>query len=102
MQSTLALLLLPIVSVIADNHTADTTTNSTGGLSGGAVAGIVIGVLFGVSAIGGVVAYYLKEGADARRISRRPSQSSIAAGASRFGDNNLPMMAMRVNGDEEL
>ena len=102
MQSTLALLLLPVVSVIADNHTAETTTNSTGGLSGGAVAGIIIGVLFGLGAVGGAVwFFFLKEGA-MYKMGGAASAAAPAAVSSRFGDNHLPMMAMRVNGDDEL
>jgi len=97
MQSTLALLLLPIVSVIADNH-----TNSTGDLSGGAIAGIVIGALFGVGALGGAVwFFFLKEGA-MYKMGGAAVTAGPAAVSSRFGDNNLPMMAMRVNGDDEL
>jgi len=102
MQSTLALLLLPVVSVIADNHTAE-TTNSTGGLSGGAVAGIIIGGLFGLGAVGGAVwFFFLKEGA-MYKMGGAAVTAGPAAVSSRFGDNHLPMMAMRVNGgDDEL
>ena len=111
MPSKLAL-LLPLVSVIADDHT---TTE----LSTGAIAGIVIGILLAISCIGAVLASYLTERESSRRESRRSLVAPDAADdkelklrreqlkaaedeliSSRFGDNNLPMMAMRVNADD--
>ena len=89
-------LLVPLVS--ADNHSTD--TNSTGGLSGGAIAGIIIGTLAGVGVLGaGVWYFFLKESA---MYKMGGAAKSAAPVSSRFGDNNLPMMAMPVNDDEEL
>ena len=123
MPSTLVLLLLPLVSVIADDrHLSETTTESTGGLGTGAIAGIIVGVLAVVSCGGAVLASFLTERQASRRESRRPLKgaqpvdeeelkllrkqlkaaedellSARATVSSTFGDNNLPMMAMQVN-----
>ena len=101
MPSTLALLLLPLVSVIADDrHLSETTTESTGGLGAGAIAGIIFGVLAVVSCIGAglqpVDARNTKLLADLRKGGDEFIMARAAV-SSRVGDNNLPMMAMQAN-----
>lgn len=108
MQTSTAALSLVLLaqSVIASNHTNDTTTDDSSGFDGGAVAGIVIGVVLGVGAIGGAVYYF-----------REPLMKALGMGGgkempkmevegadttARMAGNNLPMMAMRVRGDDEL
>jgi hypothetical protein len=88
------LFLTSISAVLADNHT---TTNSTSdGLSGGAVAGIVIGVLAGVTAIGVGVWYFFMNSSTAAM-----GAGAAATTAGKIGDNHLPMMAMRVNAEDD-
>jgi hypothetical protein len=92
----LSTLLLSFVA--ADNHSTD--TNSTGGLDGGAIAGIIIGVLAAVGLIGaGVWYFFLKEGA---MYAAKTTAGGAATTSSRIDSNHLPMMAMRVNGEEDL
>ena len=109
MQSSTAALSLVLLahSAIASNHTGNETTTDEGGLDGGAIAGIVIGVLVGVGAIGGAVYYF-----------RAPIMKALGMGGgkqmepmeiekkanteARLVGNNLPMMAMRVPGDDQL
>ena len=102
MKSHLPLVILSIFLQIAlaDNH-----TNSTDGLSGGAVAGIIIGVIAGIGLLGaGAWFLFFKEGAMYASVIGRgaPTGSAISSSASSLGGNHLPMMAMRVNGDDEL
>ena len=93
---SILLFLSWLSAAIADNH-SDTDTNSTGGLSGGAVAGIIIGVLAGLTAVGvGVWYFFLRGGA------MTMGGAGAATTAGKLGDNHLPMMAMRVNGDDDL
>jgi len=103
MPSTLALLLLPLVSVIADSrHLSETTTESTGGLGAGAIVGIIFGILAVVSCIGAALQPVdprntklltdLRKGGEPEFI-----MNSASAVSSRVGDNNLPMMAMQAN-----
>ena len=89
------LFLTSISAALADNHT---TTNSTSdGLSGGAVAGIVIGVLAGVTAIGVGVWYFFMSS-----TTTAMGAGAAATTAGKIGDNHLPMMAMRVNVEDDL
>ena len=102
MPSTLALLLLPLVSVIADSrHLSETTTESTGGLGAGAIVGIIFGILAVVSCIGAALqpvdARNTKLLADLREGGDEFIMNSASAVSSRVGDNNLPMMAMQAN-----
>ena len=99
--STAALTLVLLAhSAIADNHTGNHTEESSG-LDGGAVAGIVIGVLLGVGALGAAVYY---RGTIMSWFSRDTKMEPMAVEATggRASANNLPMMAMRVPGDEQL
>jgi len=91
------LFLTSISAVLADNHTTTNSTNSTSdGLSGGAVAGIVIGVLAGVTAIGVGVWYFFMNSSTAAM-----GAGAAATTAGKIGDNHLPMMAMRVNAEDD-
>ena len=98
---SLQALLFPfsLSTAFASNHTGNSTDDDSG-LSGGAVAGIVIGSLAGVTAIGvGVWYFFLRKGATGLGAASGPAMAT----AGKFGDNNLPMMAMRVNdNDDEL
>jgi hypothetical protein len=109
--STAALSLVLLAhSVIADNHTSNgtTTEEESSGLDGGAVAGIVIGVVLGVGGIGWLVYYYRARIMKAFGMGGGAAMPKMAAEgggadtAGRLGGNNLPMMAMRVPGDEQL
>jgi len=97
MKSLSALLFLTSLSAtLADNHTTDTTNSTSDGLGGGAIAGIIIGVLAGLTAVGvGVWYFFMRPMAGAKAM-------TSAATASSFGDNNLPMVALRVPGDDDL
>ena len=77
--------MAPLAS--ASNHTDD-------GLSGGAIAGIIVGVLAGLLAVGGLVYYYM----NTRKSSM--TSSTPASTASGFGDNHLPMVALKVSGED--
>ena len=98
MRGLQALLFLTFVwATLASNHTGNSTDDDDG-LSGGAVAGIIIGSLAGVTAIGvGVWYFFLRSGATGMAAASGPM-----ATAGKYGENNLPMMAMRVNNDEDL
>ena len=92
------LFLMSLYATLADNHTVETTNSTSDGLSGGAVAGIIIGVLAGLTAVGVGVWYFFM-----RPMAMSAQKAMTSAGtATSFGENNLPMMAMRVNGDDEL
>ena len=67
------------------------------GMSGGAVAGIIIGVLAGVGAVAGAVYYFYWMPMQAAKMG-----GGAASVSRKLGDNHLPMMAMRVNGDDDL
>lgn len=83
---------------VATSNDSDSSSNSTGGLSGGAIAGIIVGSLAGVGAIGGAVYYfYLRPGASMASKINAPAPT-----ARHFGDNNLPMVALRVNGEDDI
>lgn len=100
MKDSLSLLLATLGFALATND----TNSSSDGLDGGAIAGIVIGSLAGVAAIGaGVWYFFLKEGA------MYGSGGGSAAGAggaaavgSKLGANHLPMVALKVSGDDSL
>lgn len=104
MKNQLVLLILGVFASLVD--ATDNSTNSTSdGLSGGAIAGIVVGSIAGVALIGAAAYFlFLKDGAVyANVIGRGASTASSAASiSSSAGKNHLPMMAMRVSGDEEL
>jgi len=103
MKSHLQLLLLGVFLHFAE---AANDTNTTGdGLSGGAVAGIVIGVVAGVGVLGALVWFlFFKEGAIYGSVVGRggSSGSAISTAGSASGGNHLPMMAMKVSGDDDL
>lgn len=93
-----------LLTVVAANNDTDTDTNTTG-LSGGAIAGIIAGVVVGLGALG-ALAYFLVF-AEGARYGSLVYGSSAATGqpastARKLGENNLPMMAMRVNDDDNL
>jgi hypothetical protein len=105
-QSTAALSLVLLAHSVVANNGTNGTNPEEGGLDGGAIAGIVIGVLVGVGAIGGAVYYFrgpimkalgMGGGADMPKMAAEGGDT-----AGRLGGNNLPMMAMRVPGDEQL
>ena len=96
MRSVLLLLAAALPLVVASNHTNQTDDDDSG-LSGGAIAGIIIGALAGVGAIGGLVYYfYLRPGA------KMGMGGGAASTAGPAGGNNLPMVALRVNCDEDI
>lgn len=110
MQSSTAALSLVLLahSAIASNHTGNETTTDDGGLDGGAIAGIVIGVLVGVGVIGGAVYYFRAPIMKALGMGGKPempvmeAEKTGGATAGHLVGNNLPMMAMRVPGDDQL
>ena len=104
MKSAAALILFNLYLVLASNHTDDTTNSTSGGLSGGAVAGIVIGVI-AFLAIAGFGVYVAMNGVPAALsgvFGGMGGTPAPAATARKLGDNHLPMMAMRVNHDDDL
>jgi len=98
MKGLSALLFLTSLSAtLAENHTTDTTNSTSDGLGGGAIAGIIIGVLAGLTAVGvGIWFFFMRPMAGGAKA------MTSAGTASSFGDNNLPMVALRVPGDDDL
>lgn len=94
MKGSLFALLLSTVSVIADSGSGDDTDD---GLDGGAIAGIVIGVLAALGVIGGLVYYYYY-----RPMKMESKSTTPASTSTHFGDNHLPMVALKVSGDDDL
>lgn len=107
-----------LLTVVAANNDTDTDASppalppplpppdsNTTGLSGGAIAGIIAGVVVGLGALG-ALAYFLvfREGAQYGSVVYGISAATgnRASTARKLGENNLPMMAMRVNDDDNL
>lgn len=74
------------------------------GLAAGAIVGIVIGVLAFVGALGAAAWYFLfMQGAKYAHLVGGPKPTGAPASRARaMGDNNLPMMAMKVSGDDAI
>ena len=103
MKSHLSLVLLCVFLHFAE--AANDTNTTSDGLSGGAVAGIVIGVIAGLGLVGALVWFlFFKEGAMYGSVvgSGAPDGSAISIAVSASGGNHLPMMALKVSGDEDL
>ena len=101
MKPALALLLLHLHIALASNHTNDTSSDD-GGLSGGAIAGIVIGVIAALGLVGAGVYLYMMPGALKSLTGMGGGSAAAAPTSKRMGDNHLPMMAMRVNNDDDI
>jgi hypothetical protein len=106
--SLILLLLAEAVSVLADtiqiNGTDSNSTAGDDGLGGGAIAGIVIGSLAGVSLVGAFALYWFRVETPFP-FPKRPPALTTAGPAStgrKLGENHLPMMAMRVNHDDDI
>jgi len=95
MRALLFLVASALPLALASNATEDE------GLSGGAIAGIIIGCLAGAGAIGAAVYYfYLRPGASMGSMGS--SGDTPASTARHLGENNLPMVALRVKNDDVL
>lgn len=89
----LALTSLPLAS--ATNHTDD-------GLSGGAIAGIIIGSLAGVILIGLAVWWFFFRGMEGSTKSGGDDASIESyAGSGKRDGRELPMVALRVSGNDD-
>ena len=105
--SLILLLLAEAVSVLADSSSDDgsgDTAAGDDGLGGGAIAGIVIGSLAGVSLVGAFALYWFRVETPFP-FPKRPPALTTAGPAStgrKLGENHLPMMAMRVNHDDDI
>lgn len=96
----LVLTLVPLAS--AANDTNATTDD---GLSGGAVAGIIIGSLLVVSVIGAAVWHYQCRPKVRYPLIKFPGSAASGSAATtdaKATDNHLPMVAVRVNVDDDL
>lgn len=96
-QGLLSLLTLACLSTVsATNHTDD-------GLSGGAIAGIIIGVLACLIIIGLVVYYFFfRDMGASAKDSGGSGTIGYAASAGDSDERHLPMVALRVSGNDDL
>lgn len=86
-----------------DEHGSGDAVNAASGdagdgLSGGAVAGIVIGSIAGVAFIGLLVWWYMSNGMGSKSGAANGETESYAESA---GAKQMPMVALRVSGDDD-
>ena len=110
MRSLFFLLAAALPLAIASNHSDDDNT-----LDAGAITGIVLGVVFGVALIGFVVLWatnmlpkwapkrpmWLKLPSWCPGMGKGAESADVIVFQSSLGGNNLPMVALRVNGDDD-